>query len=92
MAETPNKEDLKGFILMKLVRASISQNYIVRAAREVKLEDVINEVGIFGYYIANASTLIENQTTGYLLRTKLFGVNEGGVAAGFSALDSILLS
>lgn len=77
---------------MKLVRPRTSHNYIVRAGDDVKIQEVINEVGIFGYYIANGCKLLENQTTGYLLRTKGSGVNEGGVAAGFSALDSILLS
>jgi hypothetical protein len=32
-----------------------------------------------------------NETGGYLLRTKSVETNEGGVASGFSALDSIIL-
>jgi len=34
--------------------------------------------------------MLVNETGGYLLRTKSYQVNEGGVASGYSALDSIL--
>ncbi len=32
-----------------------------------------------------------NKTGGYLVRTKSVNVNEGGVATGYAALDSIYL-
>jgi glutathione synthase len=35
---------------------------------------------------------IVNQYAGYLLRTKPDGVDEGGVASGYSVLNSIILS
>jgi len=35
--------------------------------------------------------VVFNRQQGYLLRTKMFGVNEGGVATGYSVLDSPLL-
>jgi hypothetical protein len=35
--------------------------------------------------------MILNETGGYLLRTKPFEINEGGVATGYAALDSICL-
>ena len=76
---------------MRLVRPPFGRNYIVRAGRPVKREELISEIGIFGYYIANGRDLVANETTGYLLRTKSSSVNEGGVAAGYSALDSIVL-
>ena len=34
---------------------------------------------------------ITNRQTGWMLRTKLSHVDEGGVAAGLGALDSVLL-
>ena len=39
----------------------------------------------------NDNEIITNETGGYLLRTKSYAVNEGGVASGYSALDSICL-
>ena len=35
--------------------------------------------------------IIHNEEGGYLLRTKASGSDEGGVAAGFSSLDSLIL-
>ena len=35
--------------------------------------------------------ILHNQEGGYLLRTKASGSDEGGVAAGFSSLDSVIL-
>jgi hypothetical protein len=32
-----------------------------------------------------------NETGGYLLRTKSLETNEGGVASGYSALDTVYL-
>lgn len=35
--------------------------------------------------------ILHNEEGGYLLRTKASGSDEGGVAAGFSSLDSVVL-
>ena len=35
--------------------------------------------------------ILHNEEGGYLLRTKASGSDEGGVAAGFSSLDSVIL-
>ena len=35
--------------------------------------------------------ILHNEEGGYLLRTKASGSDEGGVAAGFSSLDSFIL-
>ncbi len=35
--------------------------------------------------------ILHNEEGGYLLRTKASGSDEGGVAAGFSSLDSLIL-
>lgn len=35
--------------------------------------------------------ILQNEEGGYLLRTKASGSDEGGVAAGFSSLDSAIL-
>ena len=58
----------------------------------------ISELGIFGSYLGHGSSTLDEPDTeinggylGYLLRTKLATVNEGGVATGFSALNSLYL-
>jgi len=50
--------------------------------------DAVSELGIYSVYIGNGSEVRLNRAAGHLLRTKLSGVDEGGVATGFSVLDS----
>uniref|UniRef100_A0A453HVV3 Uncharacterized protein n=1 Tax=Aegilops tauschii subsp. strangulata TaxID=200361 RepID=A0A453HVV3_AEGTS len=40
----------------------------------------------------NKDKVVINSQCGYLMRTKVSSSNEGGVAAGFAVLDSILLT
>jgi glutathione synthase len=86
-----DKSDLMGYILMKLVDPYVNQNFIIRNSEALIKKSVISELGVYGYFISNGESLVENKTAGYLLRTKSLGVNEGGVATGYSALDSICL-
>lgn len=70
-------------------------NYLVRAGggtgSTVKSE-VISELGIFGWALFGGKDgEVQEETVGWLVRTKGKDENEGGVAAGFSVLDSIVL-
>ncbi|EGO23546.1 hypothetical protein SERLADRAFT_408898 [Serpula lacrymans var. lacrymans S7.9] len=78
-------------------------SYLVRAAdggagagterqktKSVKAE-VISELGIFGWALFGAGEVVSEAEAGWLVRTKGTESNEGGVAAGFSVLDSVLL-
>ena len=52
----------------------------------------ISELGIYGTFLGRAGDgLLLNDYAGYLLRTKPDGVDEGGVASGYSVLNSIVL-
>ena len=42
-------------------------------------------------YFRDAHDIKINKQVGHMLRTKLSHVNEGGVAAGLGALDSVIL-
>jgi len=70
--------------------------------RNGKLEVLpsISELGIFGTFVGYGSSSLSSDTAvspilnnygGYLLRTKPLGVDEGGVATGYSVLNSIIL-
>jgi len=74
--------------------------------RNGKLEVLpsISELGIYGTFVGNGSSSLSPSLTasdivspilnnygGYLLRTKPLGVDEGGVATGYSVLNSIVL-
>jgi hypothetical protein len=51
-----------------------------------------SELGIYSIYLSDGTNPpVVNKHVGHLLRTKLTGVNEGGVAAGFAVLDSPFL-
>ncbi|KAJ7624993.1 hypothetical protein DFH06DRAFT_1285286 [Mycena polygramma] len=71
-------------------------NYLVRAGSEgaqsaVKV-DVVSELGIFGWALfGGPDGKVEEKEVGWLVRTKGKDSNEGGVATGFSVLDSLLL-
>jgi len=87
-----NSSERDAYILMDRIYPPKTTNYMVRPGwKEPKMTEVISELGIFGYIIGDAEKTITNRQTGWMLRTKLSHVDEGGVAAGLGALDSILL-
>lgn len=60
----------------------------------------ISELGVYGTYLSygarpeeetNEEKVLCNAYGGYLLRTKPEGVDEGGVASGYSVLSSVIL-
>jgi glutathione synthase len=99
--------EYKQYVLMELIHPpKAAHNTVLRSDGEVVSGDVISELGIFGTCLWRNSSpeiqgatssqvvrpdIIHNKQGGYLLRTKASGSDEGGVAAGFSSLDSVLL-
>ncbi|KAG1858780.1 glutathione synthase [Suillus subalutaceus] len=86
MIETPR--GVSGY----LVRASPSSSGTDNASTEKKVvrAEVISELGFFGYALFGEGEVVEREV-GWLVRTKGTESNEGGVAAGFSVLDSVVL-
>ncbi|KAG1885394.1 glutathione synthase [Suillus subluteus] len=86
MIETPR--GVSGY----LVRASLSSSGTDNASTEKKVvrAEVISELGFFGYALFGEGEVVEREV-GWLVRTKGTESNEGGVAAGFSVLDSVVL-
>ncbi|OGE56970.1 hypothetical protein PENARI_c002G05000 [Penicillium arizonense] len=87
------ESDWRGWVLMELINpAPSAQNVALRNDGEVLRGNVISELGVYGTILwDNSGKVLHNDQGGYLLRTKGKEVNEGGVAAGFSSLDSVLL-
>lgn len=83
----------KGHILMELIQPPSLRNSIIRNG-EVRSGEVIGELGVFGVCLWRHGTLehdaeiLANWEAGHLLRTKGRESEEGGVAAGFGAVDS----
>ena len=58
---------------------------------EVTRGKATSELGVFGTFIGNGKNEIHNEYAGYILRSKLEGVDEGGVAAGYAHMDVAML-
>lgn len=80
------------YIMMDRIHPPLTTNYMVRPATPTRLVKCISGLGIFGYIIGDdKGKIIKNKQVGHMLRTKLSDANEGGVAAGSGALDSVFL-
>ncbi|KAF2434784.1 glutathione synthase [Tothia fuscella] len=83
-------------ILMEMIEPPAQKNIIFRNG-ELQKGGVICELGIYGVCLwknskpGGKSEILENWEAGYLLRTKGDQSEEGGVAAGFGAVDSCYL-
>ncbi|KAL8648958.1 MAG: hypothetical protein Q9210_004685 [Variospora velana] len=88
----------RGHILMELIKPPALRNSILRNGK-VKSGEVIGELGIYGVCLwrngkaderglEDEGEVLENWEAGFLLRTKGRESEEGGVAAGFGAVDS----
>jgi glutathione synthetase len=82
----------KSYILMEIITPPPVQNMILRNG-VVEQGGVICELGVYGTCLWDQKTgeVLSNKEAGYLLRTKGDKSEEGGVAAGFGAMDSIML-
>lgn len=84
-------------ILMEMIEPPALTNSIFRNG-EVQNGGVIGELGVYGVCLWKSKKngegleqIFENYESGYLLRTKGDQSEEGGVAAGFGAVDSCCL-
>ncbi|CAA9957936.1 Glutathione synthetase [Pyrenophora teres f. maculata] len=79
------------YILMEMIEPPRLQNAILRNG-EIEKGGVICELGVYGVCLwRDGGEIVENWEAGYLLRTKGDQSEEGGVAAGFGAVDSCCL-
>ncbi len=90
--KTIGPQDYKKYILMEKITSISQPNTLTRYmnGHYAKVKgSCISEIGIYGYFITKNKTLIVNKTGGHLVRTKLIGTNEGGVASGYSYLNAL---
>lgn len=84
------------YILMEMIEPPSLRNAILRNG-EIQRGGVICELGVYGVCLwrngkaDEKGEILENWEAGYLLRTKGDQSEEGGVAAGFGAVDSCCL-
>ncbi|CAG7852736.1 Glutathione synthetase {ECO:0000256/PIRNR:PIRNR001558} Short=GSH-S {ECO:0000256/PIRNR:PIRNR001558}; {ECO:0000256/PIRNR:PIRNR001558} [Serendipita indica DSM 11827] len=103
--EKLEEKEREAWIAMKLIRVPKgARNWLARSGTGGVLANVVSELGTFGWALfgrsspsstsqPEAKSMMELREGGggYLLRTKGEDSDEGGVATGFSVLDSVVL-
>lgn len=91
--ETTNKlklgDSLAEFILMQRLFPPQQRAILLRGGKVEGSGDSVSELGCFGCLLVDPNgKILHNKYSGFLLRTKFSGVDEGGVASGFATLSS----
>ena len=87
---TLSREQRSAFILMQRILPARRPAVLVRDG-QATVGPAVSELGVYSTLLVSRSgKLLRNQAAGHLVRTKLDGVDEGGVAAGFAVLSSPL--
>jgi glutathione synthase len=87
-----SQQERVAWVAMELIRPPRGVGaYLVRSGTGRVSARVMNELGVFGWALFGEGREVRWEQVGWLVRTKAEGVDEGGVAAGFSVLYSVLL-
>ena len=84
-------EESKAYILMERLYPPISSGWGMRNG-EIWQGKVVPEIGQYGVLVAHGDRILTNRAIGYLVRTKLSDMNEGGISAGYGHLNSLVKS
>jgi glutathione synthase len=86
-----HESDYNAYILMELIRPLTQVNYIIREGK-LNRGEVVNELGIYGTIMWNRNgQVLANEESGWYVRTKFSGNDEGGISLGFGCSDSVCL-
>ena len=78
---------------MKRILPAIQKSVFFRE-NKLSMMSSISELGVYGILLSQGNSEekpLYNEYAGYLLRTKVNGIDEGGVATGYSVLNSVSL-
>mgnify|MGYP000855956774 CR=1 FL=1 len=76
---------------MSRIQPSKHPTIMFKKNNDLKLGEGISEFGVFGSITTIGNNIQQNSVGGNLIRTKDATCNEGGIAAGFAALDSYIV-
>jgi glutathione synthase len=76
------------YILMQRIFPPPQNALLLTKNGDVKATKTLSELGIYGAFLGDGTTEYYNKKAGHLLRTKIEGTDEGGVASGYAVLDS----
>lgn len=78
---------LKESIIMERIFPPHFESFIIHE-NKLKVAECVSEFSIYGIILSNGENVyLINKPSGFLVRTKEVNCNEGGVAAGYSAID-----
>ena len=91
VAQLPVRERA-AWIAMELIRPPRGVGaHLVRSGGGRVSAAVVSELGVYGWALFGEGREVREEQAGWLVRTKAEDVDEGGVAAGFAVLDSVVL-
>ncbi|EGW02765.1 glutathione synthetase isoform X1 [Cricetulus griseus] len=88
LEQLKDSEERASYILMEKIEPEPFGNCLLRPGSPARVVQCISELGIFGVYVRQGTTLVMNKHVGHLLRTKATEHADGGVAAGVAVLDN----
>lgn len=88
LEQLKDSEERASYILMEKIEPEPFENCLLRPGSPAQVVQCISELGIFGVYVRQGTTLVMNKHVGHLLRTKATEHADGGVAAGVAVLDN----
>lgn len=93
--EDVSVKEREGYILMSMIRTPEDRGALMLRAghgdRAEVVEQTVSELGIYGTALFGLGEIPAARAGGFLLRTKASSSNEGGVAVGFSVIDTPVL-
>lgn len=82
-------EESNAYILMERLFPPIYSGWGMGNG-EIWQGNVVSEIGQYGALVAYGDRILTNQAIGYLVRTKLSDMNEGGISAGYGHINSLV--
>ena len=88
LASMQDPAERRAYIFMSMIRPPALPSVLVRSGVASAPQPTLSELGIFSTFLGDGNTVVRNEFAGHLLRTKPLEATEGGVASGYSVLDS----
>lgn len=88
LRELPRHEEAS-YILMERLRPHEHTSTLI-VERQAETLNCVSEIGIYGSCLAEQGRTLFSQHAGHLVRTKAATTDEGGVAAGYACLNSLM--
>jgi len=88
VVEESSLEHLQSCVLMRKID-SITRTNIHNKWNRIDVRDSIDEIGVFYFMLVDAAKVISEDHGSAIVRTKITGVNEGGITKNFAVINSL---